>query len=246
MISRREAFATLASLLPAGRVTAEDQEKADVEELVKMLADALLHLRLTSPPIGSVQAFAGDWPPRKINGVWTELEMGWLLCDGRKLDDLQVKLHVQLEKRSQKIPKGGILAELRDVLPPSKNGLAEMLPDYRGVFLRGLDRSITGVAKGRDKEEKRSVGDEQGCATAMPTRKFSTSEAGEHTHPISTRFNWGTDPNKDGAEVTTHNKTFAAPGAGMQPAGKHIHEIIGGDAESRPINIAVNYIIKFQ
>jgi hypothetical protein len=82
----------------------------------------------------------------------------------------------------------------------------------------------------------------------MPRSKFGTKSAGKHVHTLSVRQNDG-DHDKPGNEVTTHNKYWnTRPGdkSGMLPAGEHTHEITGGDAETRPMNIAVYWIIKFK
>src|SRR5579883_732911 len=137
MISRREAFAaSLLGLLPEGQLLAfendegKDETLQKLNQLIKTLADALQHLRLTSPPIGSVQAFAGEWPPQKADGkTWHELDIGWLVCNGQKLSEAEAKLHDELRKRGKRPPAGGLLKELRAVLR------ADHLPDLRGRTL---------------------------------------------------------------------------------------------------------------
>src|SRR4051812_25432554 len=38
-------------------------------------------------PVGTVVAFAGDWPPKKADDKtpWEEADLGWMACDGRAL-----------------------------------------------------------------------------------------------------------------------------------------------------------------
>jgi microcystin-dependent protein len=77
-------------------------------------------LSRTSPPVGTVTAFAGEWPPAKgEGGRWSEEELGWLLCDGRPWDD----------KSINRISRDA-LKELRAVL-----GEPGTLPDYQGRVL---------------------------------------------------------------------------------------------------------------
>src|SRR5262249_50315697 len=168
----------------------------------------------TGPPVGGVVALAGPWPPHKAGRArWSEDEIGWLLCDGRKIE-------------------GPKYAELRAVLG------AAVLPDARGRFLRGVDG-------GAGRDPKRPGNTSQDWATALPKNQSVWSEEGEPPPALSTRINAGTNPNVNGAEVTIHDKEFASPGGGMKAAGKHSHTIGGGDLETRPVNVAMNWIIKF-
>ena len=65
-----------------------DQLSKDLAELQgknKDNADDIATLSRVNPPVGTVMAFAGEWPPAKGEGDrWTEKELGWLACDGRR------------------------------------------------------------------------------------------------------------------------------------------------------------------
>jgi hypothetical protein len=77
-------------------------------------------------------------------------------------------------------------------------------------------------------------------ATARPTTAFTTSDPGNHTHtsPAADTAS-GTGPNH--GEMTNAFSANIATSA----AGAHTHTITGGgDAETRPKNIAVHYYIK--
>src|ERR1700683_4748511 len=104
MISRRHALsASLLGLIPEGPLLAFEDGEAQGETLEKLnklitvLSDALQHLRRTNPPIGSVQAFAGEWPPLKTDRMtkWHELDLGWLLCNGDKIVEVEARLHAE-------------------------------------------------------------------------------------------------------------------------------------------------------
>src|SRR4029078_5217359 len=43
-------------------------------------------LESNSPPVGTVMAFAGPWPPPGHSLEQWEKERGWLLCDGRTFE----------------------------------------------------------------------------------------------------------------------------------------------------------------
>ncbi len=174
--------------------------------------------------MGTVVAFAGVWPPtREPEGErWTEDELGWKLCDGSS------------------IPESAQYSELRAVLPDSVD---PRVPNYQGYFLRGFDPDAG--AEGVDKDANRELGSNQDYATARPQHAFRTgSPTGTHTHRATTTARRQGGPN-----------TFdSGSSRGMGPVGRisignasgnHTHVVSGGDAETRPINVAVNYIIKF-
>ena len=98
------------------------------------------------------------------------------------------------------------------------------LPNLSDYFLRG-------------KSTSRAIGSIQTATTAMPINPFVTQTAGTHTHTLTTNTGIsGTDAitssSGTGSTITTTS------------SGDHTHIITGGDTETRPMNIAVNYIIK--
>ena len=208
------------------------------------------NLSRTSPPVGTVIAFAGPWPPTDSKGKqWTEFELGWLLCDGRGLRE-------------------SVYDELAAVLGKRK------LPDLRGCFLRGIDRGIDGSTSGRDKGSARSVCEEQDFATALPqTTAFQTGSGklvqrdendGKHTHEAMAEA-WGFEGlqrfdklvmDGRGKATTFHDGQLDGGGSYPEPnlaacatmtPGSHSHTINrGGDNETRPVNVATYWIIKFK
>lgn len=140
----------------------------------------------------------------------------WLPCDGRRLP---VEGH----------------RELFDVLRYTYGGAGDvfLLPDYRGYFLRGRDAgarvdpdagtrtSMNPALSGGDR-----VGTRQDWATAAPRTAFTGTVA--HLPSATWNTHLGT---------TTH---FACPGdtTAMRTC------TTGGDRESRPVNVYVNYYIK--
>ncbi len=189
-------------------------------------------LEITSPPVGTVVPFPGQWPPSKVDGTkWSEDELGWKLCDGRKLEGPQNK-------------------ELRVVLGE------DALPDYRGYFLRCLDDSPWVGSSGRDQEPGRKLATIQGHATALPQGKmpFKTNEVSAKDLTQEGRYLVQSAGGNDTAQSHYPDRggfkgwvdvTHIFPPQIRLP--KHLHTISeGGDMETRPINVAVYWIIKFR
>lgn len=106
------------------------------------------------------------------------------------------------------------------------------LPDLRGVFMKG-------VSDGADTDH---VGSIEFYATALPpSGKLSTSVNGRHHHPFpqlaidspwyQTVGTYYAAWNDNGVTVTSEE-------------GSHSHEVsAGGDNETRPVNVYVDYVI---
>lgn len=194
-------------------------------------------------PIGTVVAFAGD-----ASGDRSQLEVqGWLPCDGAAVSRTTYKL----------------LFEVISTLHGDGDGASTFnLPDYRGQFLRGVD-----AGAGRDPDASRryapmgggatgdSVGSVQSRATALPVNvDFTTTPASDHTHGME--YNWNGDKGSPGQTIDVMpnvNATYYQgdghqrnEGGNTLPAGGHYHLVQGGDAETRPTNAAVWWIVKFQ
>ena len=184
-------------------------------------------------PTGSIIAFAG---------LASKVPVGWALCDGSAV--------------SRTDPKYAALFAVVGTLHGSGDNVTTFnLPDYRGRFLRGIDNGV-----GRDPDVASrtastgggatgdTVGSVEGEATALPTTPFTTDTQGSHTHTAQSYLGNGVMVYDIGNPVQNGNL-----GGGGQSfdylvlnyAGAHAHTVnAGGDHESRPINAAVNYIIK--
>ena len=104
------------------------------------------------------------------------------------------------------------------------------LPDLRGEFIRGLD-SDRGV------DTDRTRGSSQNDSTALPNNAFTTSNPGNHAHSYSGGDRQTVGSGGQSQPVSQGGNTTGAAGA-------HTHTIGGGDAETRPRNIALLACIK--
>lgn len=180
--------------------------------------------------IGMVVAFPGS-----LKAAEAREEKGmWLICDGDPVS--------KSEYPDLCLALGGTDC--------SSEGTFN-LPDYRGLFLRGLD------SKGKvvETEAGRTSGDKQDWATAIPKapnhfRADPDEQVKLWKREDARSFVWisgGGDDTSDGVD-----KTAGEPVVGgsskysdeQKILDHHSHTIIGGNKETRPVNRAVIYMIK--
>ena len=188
-------------------------------------------------------AYAGEWSREKHE------KSGWLLCDGRSL------------KSTEYPGLFGVIGKShgdgsRDIDPAmAVTGCDFNLPDCRGLFLRGADSdsrrdpdaaSRTAIRPGG--AIGREIGSLQRGSTRRPDNVFITGyESAQHTHKA---------PTSNGVAGQFEVPLAARNGGlwqvdfinGADTSGQqqhHMHAITdGGDKETRPINLSVNWIIK--
>ncbi|MGH2508543.1 MAG: phage tail protein [Ktedonobacteraceae bacterium] len=111
------------------------------------------------------------------------------------------------------------------------------LPDLRGLFPRGAQAS-NAASPGA------IVGAVQASTTRLPNNPFGLQEAGGHAHtlvnlPTASRYTYYT------AGHSTASWRDDAPA--INGAGAHYHVInVGGDKETRPLNVYVDFVIKYK
>ena len=176
-------------------------------------------------PIGTLLDFAGSTAPT-----------GYMMCDGRSLST------------------SGENAGLFAVIGYSYGGSGANfnIPDFRGRFARYNDDMGTGAA-GRD-IASRNADKSQGQATARPTTGYTgtisgtAALAGSHSHSF-TAYDDERFPSTTAVGGATGNAQTIT--TSTEPS--HTHSVSGtcaitggGDAETRPINVSCNKIIKFR
>jgi Phage Tail Collar Domain len=180
-------------------------------------------------PPGTIVAFGGTTAP-----------YGWLLCDGSEVNRADFPL----------------LFAAVGVAYGSAGAATFTLPDFRGRFLRGVDH---GVGRDPDRAARTAmnaggnsgdqVGSVEGGATRLPSAAFTTSSDGDHHHHYDDYYYSEIDCGNQGKLGSGDSDGDNAPcnwpgGRETGSAGAHTHTVIGGDAETRPANANVNWIIK--
>lgn len=177
-------------------------------------------------PVGAVMAFAGQEPPR-----------GWLMCDGSSVS---------------RTTYPALFEAIGTTHGNGENASSFQLPDYRGRFLRGVD---DGAGRDPNAAQRQAaqpggltgdqVGSIQGGSTALPNTNFTTGNNNRgHTHTFEVyRASFGSG----GAPAALfRGHPF---GENRQTANEnqpHTHTVLsGGDAETRPVNVGVHWIIKY-
>ena len=89
------------------------------------------------------------------------------------------------------------------------------------------------------------LGTVQDWSTGNPRNQFSIGGVGDHAHPYS--HYQGRIPLYSGYDIVNGDYPIAQDSLGnfqTGPGGGHSHSLVGGDAETRPINAVVNFMIK--
>jgi microcystin-dependent protein len=186
--------------------------------------------------IGTVSAFAGqlDTFTGGANNIWRGCSCcsqnsragignndvpisyveanGWMFCDGRSLDK-------------------NTYPELFSVIGYlyGKNDQMFNLPDYRGMFLRGVD-----AGSGMDPDAASRIGP-AGSGTNSGIGSFQCDALQTHTHSYqAVQLAAPAQAGKAAAQTSSDTST-SAPERPAQVS-----------SETRPKNIAVNYIIKYR
>jgi len=219
--------------------------RPSVEDLQAQI-DALF---VRAVPVGTVIPFTGD--P-------SFLPAGFLLCDGSEVSRADFDALFALLGTSHGEGDGSTTFHL---------------PDYRGRFLRGVDAGAGRDPNAASRAPMNpggntgdAVGTVQEDATAMPLNPFvlhpippsgghshDVFDAGEHRHfvpNVVVRGSTDAKGDRDGSprflfDVTSITTSSAGIHSHtLEPVPDHAHAVVGGDAETRPLNAYVHWIIK--
>jgi microcystin-dependent protein len=165
---------------------------------------------------------------------------GWLFCDGRPIDRVQFKLLFDVIGEQYGWDSG-------------PNSSRFNLPDYRGYFLRGTDHGAghdPDIALRGPQHLGGSVHDQVGAfqpfATARPAYAALTMRgAGGHNHFIDALVQPVSNKNLDVTGMYPDNFDVRED-VHTSDEGDHVHLIDGGgDHETRPANVSIDFIIRF-
>ncbi|POF31773.1 phage tail protein [Roseibium marinum] len=193
----------------------------------------------SGPPVGTVCPFAGQVDPvsGSPNTTWANApcastgaaqgtladsplshveSQGWMLCDGRYLN---AAAYPELH---------AVLGELYG----KQNSGADLefrLPDYRGLFLRGAD-----AGAGMDPDAGHRL-DPTGNNVANVVGSLQCDALQDHTHSYDITQPAAISQQGSAAGTSISSKPTGSPDSPARTA-----------PETRPKNVAVNYIIKFR
>jgi microcystin-dependent protein len=187
-----------------------------LNEAYKKLEEAQA-LALRTAPVGSVTAYAGSIEPE-----------GWMFCDGRSLDKNDARYKALFDAIG--VTHGG------DANPTFQ------IPDYRGMFLRG----VSGPS-GRDPDANQRVaaGKNGSGNSGNAVGSVQLDAIQTHRHDVSYQFR-ATGTNGTHDADGGHDKFNSDPPSAafslsvLDPTNARV------SSETRPVNAAVNWIIKYK
>jgi len=192
------------------------------------LASAItaLQAQVAALPPGTIVAYGGQIDKNPGEGTGAPVHpppAGWLLCDGMQLNGLNATY-------------APLYAAIGVSFGGNTTSQAFNLPDLRGTFLRGVD-AVGLIPPGVDPDTaSRKVGSVQADAFAAHNHG-----GGDHTHGYvipNYQVSVGSGPYPDGLTANAGNRL----GLNTSSSGAIIST--QGGAETRPKNVAVNYIVK--
>ena len=163
-----------------------------------------------------------DLPAATVHAfAGTSAPEGWAMCDGSEINKTQY---------------AALYSVIGDIYGTPVDSNNFVLPDLRGEFLRGLDDMGTAKgARGKDVDgTARTVGQTQGDAIRNITGQMS---------PVAHSKNIGMTASGALARTGIDQGNALGTGSGNTVTFDASRQVPTG-AENRPVNIAVNYIIK--
>lgn len=208
-----------------------DDEFETMKETIRSVQRQVDVLKAQQAPIGTVLALPAFADKSTILP-------NWKVCDGSPLE------------RTSYSELYEVIGNLWGTPTPT----AFSLPDLQGTFLRGISNS-----SGRDPDQASRTrrlngvgtstdsGTYQASATARPNSSFVTDDESAHTH-LDPTYNNCAGPYElagSSAGIPHWGADFGAQAAPTSAGTPHFHTVTrGGDAETRPINASVIWIIR--
>jgi microcystin-dependent protein len=159
-----------------------------------------------------------DLPPATVHAfAGTTAPEGWAMCDGSEVSKTQY---------------AALYAVIGDIYGTPVDSNNFVLPDLRGEFLRGLDDMGTAQgARGKDTD-----------GTARTVGQTQTDQLESHRHITSPAVVVGQNSQWHRYGYSGTTSSYYTTGSGG--TGYHPYSDYTGGNETRPANMAINYIIK--
>lgn len=149
---------------------------------------------------------------------------GWLLCDGTTLDSVAN-------------PKYAALFTVISTTYGGTGAASFKVPDCRGVFVRGAGSQTIGA-----ETYTATLGASQNDATAV--NGLTVTAVGDHQHTTTNSGTAGGGYTNPALRLTWTSDSSFINTYTTSANGAHTHALTG-NTETRPANIALNYIIKY-
>lgn len=194
-------------------------------------------------PIGSVIIYSGN--VSHSSSILSLGRMGWVPCDGSLL-------------------RASFYTDLFNAIGTAHGGHTAgheqyfNVPDMNGMFVRGVNGHATnsnnkpvdpecfsrGAPHNPGANNGNKVGSIQDFTTANPNSAFALNETGAHSHDLHHMSpSWHHAHSGTTKQMSNHKKG----GSDVDTTGKHSHVIsAGGDKETRPCNLVLGWVIRFQ
>ena len=182
-------------------------------------------------PLGSILSYSG--PLSATNPTFTSLNsQGWEMCNGGALNRTTCADYFALVGTTWGSGDGSTRFNT---------------PDFRGIFLRGVDPTTMLDPDGSTRHHKytggntgNNVGSYQYTATKLPNTAFTISITAGHDHLVN---NLPTASCKSALAAVGNTIPLWASNQVSSVDGIHSHSLSGGDQESRGPNANINYLV---
>ncbi len=178
-------------------------------------------------PPGSVMAYAG------VVSSTVPPPSGWLLCDGSAVS---------------RITYAALFTSIGTTAGAGDGASTFNLPDYRGYFLRGQDQGT-----GHDPDSSSRTALNIGGNTADAVGTLEACQVQMQSHVLTDPGHVHSSPSDDGNTAGANlgfNQTYNRVQGFVQGVTSDLNTtgitiLDAGGSETRPVNVAVNYIIKY-
>lgn len=202
-------------------------------------------------PIGTIVAYGGEFTAENVSSL---LQSGWVPCDGRALRHTKPGTNQPTEFAALFRTIGENFGEGYEEGATDKEGAAAKkgdfnVPDCRGRFLRGVDDN-----SGRDPDRGRRTPMRFGGNSGDRVGSIQADAYEQHDHGASAHndlkvFSSVTRPSGELQAGLQSGTAFDDKGTGAIARGTSSVSVDvnpNGEAETRPVNIYVNWIIKYR